>query len=70
MGRSSWLFADSVAAGVRAAKIMSLLETAKMNGFDPHSWLTNVLQRLPGWPEKDLDALLPLPEFVFVREGA
>ncbi|EST81601.1 hypothetical protein ECA0157_17206 [Escherichia coli ECA-0157] len=25
---------------------------------------------LPGWPEEDLDALLPLPGFVFVREGA
>ncbi|ATF95428.1 IS66 family transposase (plasmid) [Cedecea neteri] len=69
MGRSSWLFAGSVAAGERAAKIMSLLETAKMNGLDPHAWLTNVLQRLPGWPEEDLDALLPLPGFVFVREG-
>jgi hypothetical protein len=35
---------------------MSLLETAKMNGLDPHAWLTDVLQRLPG----EQDALLPL----------
>ncbi len=69
MGRSSRLFAGSAAAGERAAKIMSLLETAKMNGLDPHDWLTNVLQRLPGWPKGDLDALLPLLGFVFVREG-
>lgn len=56
MGRSNWLFAGSVAAGERAARIMSLLETAKMNGLDPHAWLTDVLQRLPGWPEDELDA--------------
>ena len=39
MGRSSRLFAGSVAAGERAARIMSLLETAKMNGLDPHAGL-------------------------------
>lgn len=65
MGRKSWLFAGSVAAGERAAKIMSLLETAKMNGLEPHAWLTDVLQRLPWWTEEELDALLPLPGFSF-----
>jgi transposase len=65
MGRSNWLFAGSVAAGERAAKIMSLVETAKMNGLDPHAWLTDVLQRLPGWPEEELGALLPLRGFAF-----
>ena len=65
MGRKSWLFAGSVAAGERAAKIMSLLETAKMNGLEPHAWLTDVLQRLPGWAEDNLDALLPLQGFTF-----
>lgn len=44
---------------------MSLLETAKMNGLDPHAWLTDVLQRLPGWPEEERDALQPLPGFAF-----
>jgi transposase len=70
MDRSNWLFAGSVAAGERAAKIMSLVETAKMNGLDPHAWLTNVLQQLPGWPEEELGALLPLRGFVFAGEGA
>lgn len=65
MGRKSWLFAGSVAAGERAAKIMSLLETAKMNGLEPHAWLTDVLRRLPVWPEERLDELLPLPGFTF-----
>ncbi|MCZ5978011.1 transposase domain-containing protein [Escherichia coli] len=26
---------------------MSLLETAKRNGLEPHAWLTDVLARLP-----------------------
>lgn len=37
MGRSNWLFSGSAAAGERAARIMSLLETTKMNGLDPHA---------------------------------
>ncbi len=65
MGRSNWLFAGSFAAGERAARIMSLLETPKMNGLEPHAWLTDVLQRLPGWPEDNLDALLPMQGFTF-----
>jgi hypothetical protein len=65
MGRKSWLFAGSQAAGTRAAQIMSLLETAKMNGLEPHAWLTDVLSRLPSWPEKRLHELLPLNGFTF-----
>ena len=65
MGRTNLLFAGSVAAGERAARIMSLLETAKMNGLDPQAWLTDVLQRLPGSPEEELDALLPPRGFTF-----
>lgn len=67
MGRKSWLFAGSRMAGARAAQIMSLLETAKRNGLEPHAWLTDVLQRLPGWPEERLNALLPLPGFTFAN---
>lgn len=61
MGRSNWLFAGSLAAETRAAQIMSLLETAKMNGLEPHTWLTDVLMRLPSWPEERLHELLPYP---------
>ncbi|EAU6351828.1 IS66 family transposase [Salmonella enterica] len=65
MGRSNWLFAGSLAAGARAAQIMSLLETAKMNGLEPHAWLTDVLTRLPSWPEDRLHELLPFPAYRF-----
>ncbi|CAM4363579.1 hypothetical protein LEJE111609_20200 [Lelliottia jeotgali] len=69
MGRSNWLFAGSLAAGVRAAQIMSLLETAKMNGLEPHAWLTDVLTRLPECPKERLAELLPLEEFTFSGPG-
>ena len=65
MGRSNWFFAGSLAAGARAAQIMSLLETAKMNGLEPHAWLTDVLTRLPSWPEDLLHELLPFPAYRF-----
>ena len=65
MGRANWLFAGSLAAGERAAQIMGLLETAKMNGLEPHAWLTDVLKRLPSWPEERRHELLPLNGFTF-----
>ncbi len=51
---------------------MSLLETAKMNGLEPHAWLTDVLSRLHSWPEARLHELLPLNGFTFsaTRPGA
>lgn len=30
-----------------------------------HTWLTDVLKRLPSWPEARLNELLPLSGFVF-----
>lgn len=65
MGRANWLFAGSLAAGERAAQIMGLLETAKMNGLEPHAWLTDVLKRLPSWPEDRLNELQPIPTYRF-----
>uniref|UniRef100_UPI001FCE7C1A transposase domain-containing protein n=1 Tax=Escherichia coli TaxID=562 RepID=UPI001FCE7C1A len=63
--QKAWLFAGSLMAGNRAAQIMSLLETAKRNGLEPHAWLTDVLTRLPEWPEDRLEELLPLEGFTF-----
>nr|WP_086114297.1 IS66 family transposase [Xenorhabdus beddingii] len=59
VGRKNWLFAGSLAAGQRAAMMMSLLETAKANGHDPRVWLQDVLRRLPTWPNNRLNELLP-----------
>jgi hypothetical protein len=34
-GRSNWLFAGSLRSGKRAAAIMSLIQSARINGHDP-----------------------------------
>ncbi len=47
VGRSNWLFAGSLRSGKRAAAIMSLIQSARMNGHDPYVYLKEVLTRLP-----------------------
>ncbi|EFJ1801852.1 IS66 family transposase [Escherichia coli] len=59
MGRNTWLFAGSLQAGHRAAAVMSLLETARLNGMEPYGWLKQVLERLPVWPQERQHELLP-----------
>jgi transposase len=58
LGRSNWLFAGSLRAGQRAATIMSLIQSAKLNGHDPYRYLKDVLQRLPTQPAGRIDELL------------
>ena len=43
----------------RAAALYSLIETAKLNGLDPETYLTDVLARIAGHPARRLAALLP-----------
>jgi transposase len=59
VGRKNWLFSGSLAAGARAADIMSLIQTAKMNQIEPLAYLTDVLTRLPTHPNSRIDELLP-----------
>ena len=59
LGRKNWLFVGSQQAGERAAAIMSLIESAKLNGHDPWAYLKDVLERLPTQKHRDLDQLLP-----------
>ena len=47
LGRRNWLFAGSERAGKRAAAIMSLIQSARLNGLDPYAYLKDVLDRLP-----------------------
>ena len=58
-GRKNWLFAGSLRAGQRAAAIMSLIQSAKLNGHDPYAYLKDVLTRLPTHKASDIGALLP-----------
>jgi transposase len=59
LGRANWLFAGSLRAGQRAAAIMSLIQSAKLNGHDPYRYLKDVLERLPTQPASRLEELLP-----------
>jgi transposase len=58
-GRKNWLFAGSLLAGQRAAAIMSLIQSAKLNGHDPHAYLRDVLRRLPTHKARQIGELLP-----------
>ncbi|MBV7510049.1 IS66 family transposase [Pseudomonas sp. PDM25] len=59
LGRSNWLFAGSLRSGKRAAAIMSLIQSARMNGHDPYAYLKDVLNRLPTQRASDIGQLLP-----------
>lgn len=59
LGRSNWLFAGSLRSGKRAAAIMSLIQSARMNGHDPYAYLKDVLTRLPTHRVTDISLLLP-----------
>jgi hypothetical protein len=59
LGRKNWLFAGSLRAGQRAAAIMSLLHTARLNGLEPYAYLKDVLERLPTQPASTMTQLLP-----------
>jgi transposase len=59
LGRTNWLFAGSLRGGQRAAAVMSLVQSAKLNGHDPHAYLRDVLVRLPTQPASKIAELLP-----------
>jgi len=57
--RKNWLFIGSQLAGERAAVVMSLLQSAKLNGHDPWAYLKDVLTRLPTQLNSRIEELLP-----------
>lgn len=62
MGRKAWLFAGSLVAGKPRGTDN---EPSGNRSLEPHAWLTDVLTRLPEWPEERLAELLPLEGFTF-----
>ena len=59
IGRRNWLFVGSQQAGERAGVVLSLIESAKLNGHDPWAYLKDVFERLPTLKNRDLAQLLP-----------
>ncbi len=59
LGRKNWLFAGPLRSGKRAAAIMSLIQSARLNGHDPYAYLKGVLTRLPTQRASEIEELLP-----------
>jgi len=59
LGRSNWLFAGSLRSGKRAAAIMSLIQSARLNAHDPYAYLKDALTRLPTQKASGINQLLP-----------
>mgnify|MGYP005989736285 CR=1 FL=1 len=59
LGRKAWLLAGSDRGAERAAAMVTLIETAKLNGIDPQAWLADVLARIAAIPQSRLPELLP-----------
>jgi transposase len=60
VGRKNWLFSDSVRGAHASASLYSLIQTAKLHGLEPFSYLRHVYERLPrAHTLEQIDALLP-----------
>jgi len=59
VGKNNYLFAGSDAGGESAAVIYTLVETVKLNGVEPHAWLTHVIGNIADHPMKQINDLLP-----------
>jgi transposase len=59
LGRRNWLFIGSQLAGERAAVVMSLLQSAKLNGHEPWAYLKDILTRMPTQLNSRIEELLP-----------
>ncbi|WP_156462433.1 IS66 family transposase, partial [Methylobacterium sp. CCH7-A2] len=59
LGRRNWTFAGSQRGADRAAVILTLIATARLNDVDPKAWLADVLARIADLPVSRLHELLP-----------
>jgi hypothetical protein len=58
--RKGYLFLGSDEGGRRAAAIHTIVESAKLNGLNPHAYLADIIDRMAkGWPRSRLADLLP-----------
>ncbi len=59
IGRKNWLFAGADTGAETLARAMTLVETAKLNGLDPQSYLADILDRIHDHKINRIDELLP-----------
>jgi transposase len=62
IGRKNYLFAGSDPGGERAASIYTIVQTAKLNGLNPETYLKDILTRIAdGHPINRIAELMPWP---------
>ena len=59
VGKKRWLFIGHPEAGWRSAVIYSIIQSCRRRGIDPQEYLSDVLERLPGMKNTQIDCLLP-----------
>jgi transposase len=62
IGRTIFLFCDTVAGASASANLYSLIETAKAHGIEPYAYLRTVFtELLQATSVEEIEALLPAP---------
>ncbi|MGY4497866.1 hypothetical protein ACVWYH_001797 [Bradyrhizobium sp. GM24.11] len=59
LGRRNWTFAGSLRGAERAAIMLTMITTCRLNDVDPKAWLADVLARIADLPASRLHELLP-----------
>lgn len=59
LGRKNYLFVGSPTGGRAAAVAYTLIETAKLNGVDPQTWLADTIACIPDYKITKVQELLP-----------
>jgi transposase len=59
MGRKNWLFCWSELGAEHVGLIQSLISTCKLHEINPHTYLTDVLQRISHHPMRNIEELRP-----------
>jgi len=59
LGRRNWTFLGSDSGGERAAILFTLIQSCKLNGVNPETYLADLIGRVSDHPASRLDELLP-----------
>ena len=59
LGKKNWMFAGSEEGGQNLAILLSLVETCKRNGINPHTYIEDVLTRISKTPSSRIAELIP-----------
>jgi transposase len=59
IGKKNWLFIGEAGAGERSAIIYTLVENCRRRGFDPFTYLRDVLTRLPNMTNRQIPEVTP-----------